>query len=104
MENLKPIFLCQKECAYAVEEGETLNAIAEKFSTTENLIILDNFLKNKIKTGDKLYIKSYKTIYVVTPFDTLESIALKFAVSAEEILNINKISYIYVGERIVIPN
>ena len=103
MENLKPIFALQNESVYVVEEGDTLKSIAEKFSTTENLIIIDNFLNSQIKIGDKLYVKSYQKTYVVTPCDSLEKIALKFNATKGEILKINKISYIYVGERIVIP-
>ncbi len=103
MENLKLVFSDSNSIVYLVEEGDTLRGIAEEFSTTEQLIITDNFLKNPIKTGDRLYIKSYKKIYEVTPYDSIKSIALKFDTTAEKILEINKILYIYVGERIVIP-
>ncbi len=103
MEKLKPITDNKSEFIYVVESGDTLNSIAEKFSTTERLIITDNLLKNQIKTGDRLYIKTYKKIYVVTPCDTIKSIALKFNVDSQEILNVNQILYIYMGERIVIP-
>ena len=103
MEKLKGFLYSDLGCVYVVEEGDTLSSIAEDFSTTEHLIIQDNFLKNHIKTGDKLYVKSYQKTYVVTPYDTVKSISLKFGVTAEKLLEINKIIYIYVGERIVIP-
>ena len=103
MEKLKDLTVNESERVYIVEEGDILTDIAKRFSTTERLIISDNFLKNSIKTGNRLYIKSYKKIYIVTPCDTIDSIALKFGVTAQSILEINKILYIYVGERIVIP-
>ena len=103
MEKLMGVLDNSCKCVYVVEEGDSLRSIAEALSTTEHLIIEDNFLKNQIKTGDKLYVKSYQKTYVVTPYDTLKSIALKFGVTAEKILETNKILYIYVGERIVIP-
>ena len=103
MEKLKPLYADKLDCVYVVEEGDTLKSIAEKFSTTENLIIVDNFLNSQLKIGDRLYVKSYQKTYVVTPCDSLENIALKFGTTKDEILKINKISYIYVGERIVIP-
>ena len=103
MENLKGVFGSENECVYIVEDGDTLRSIAENFSTTEHLIIEDNFLKNQIKTGDKLYIKTYQKIYIVTPYDTLNGIALKFGVTTQSLLETNKILYIYAGERIVIP-
>lgn len=103
MENLKLVLLDSNNFVYVVEDGDTLRGIAEEFSTTEQLIICDNFLKKPIKAGDRLYIKRYSKIYVVTPYDSIKSIALKFGTTAERIFVLNKISYIYVGERIVIP-
>lgn len=103
MEKLKDVNINAKERVYSVQEGDTLRGIAKRFSTTERLIICDNFLKNPIKTGARLYIKSYEKIYIVTPCDTLEKLALNFGVSVQEILEINKILYIYAGERIVVP-
>lgn len=103
MEKLKLISKSDDELIYVVEDGDNLRSIAENFSTTENLIIADNFLKNKVKTGDVLYVKKYSNIYVVKPSDTIESIAKNFQVNELDVLNINKITYIYVGERIVIP-
>ena len=102
MEKLKLACLDKTGNFYVVCKGDNLRTIAEKFSTTENLIINDNYLKNPIKIGEKLYIKSYKKTYQVSPCDTLKSIALKFNVSEQKILEINKITYIYAGERIVI--
>ena len=103
MEKLKLACFMNLELVYTVENGDDLRSIAEKFSTTENLIICDNFLNQAVKAGEKLYIKKQKNVYVVTPYDTLKSIALKFNVSEQKILEENKITYIYAGERIVIP-
>ena len=104
MENLIHIINCYGEGVYVVESGDTLSSIAEKFSTTENLIAIENNINSEVNIGDKLYIKMHKTIYTVTPMDTLKSIATKFNVSEDRLLYENKISYVYVGERIVIPN
>ncbi len=103
MENLKLVIKDNLEFIYTVEVGETISTIAVKFSTTENLIITDNNLKKEVEAGDKLYVKRYKNVYTVCPLDTLDSVCEKFKISKEDLLFENKITYIYAGERIVIP-
>ena len=46
MEKLKLACLDKTGNFYVVCKGDNLRTIAEKFSTTENLIINDNYLKN----------------------------------------------------------
>lgn len=103
MENLKLAINDSLEFIYSVEQNETITSISKKFSTTENLIILDNNLTKEVEEGDKIYIKRYNSVYTVCPLDTLESVCNKFNITKEDLLFENKITYIYVGERIVIP-
>ena len=103
MENLKLAVNDNAEFIYTVECSDTLTSISKKFSSTENLIICDNNLKREVEEGDKLYIKRYKMVYVICPLDTLESVCNKFNVTKEDLLFENKITYIYPGERIIIP-
>lgn len=102
MEKLRYCIDVLNEGLYVVEEGDTLKSIANKFKTTKNLIIIDNYLTTDVKKGDYLYIKKYNRIYTVEPSDSVESISIKFNVKKEEILRVNKINYIYPTQEIVI--
>ena len=59
MEKLRYCIDVLNEGLYVVEEGDTLKSIANKFKTTKNLIIVDNYLTTDVKKGDYLYIKKY---------------------------------------------
>ncbi len=91
-----------KEFYYVCEEGDTLSEIANKFKTTKNLIIKDNYLSSEVKNGTVLFIKKYEIIYEVEPSDNIEKIAEKFNMTSEEILRVNKINYVYPTQKIVI--
>ena len=95
-------FLKYKQGLYIVQKGDTIKSISRAFSTTERLIIADNFLNSEVSEGDYLFIKIYDNIYEVKVEDTLFDIAKKFNVSEEEILKINKIDYIYPTQKIII--
>ncbi len=102
MSNLKSIIGVLNEFYYVCEKGDTLKTIANKFKTTKNLIIKDNYLSNEVKVGEVLFIKKYEVVYQVEPSDDIEKIAKKFSVTSEEILRVNKINYIYPTQKIVI--
>ncbi len=102
MSDLKLIIDVLSEFYYVCEEGDTLKKIANKFKTTKNLIIKDNYLSNEVKSGDVIFIKKYEVIYEVEPSDSLLKIAEKFNLASEEILMVNKINYIYPTQKIVI--
>ena len=66
-----------------------------KFSTTKELVIKDNFLETEVSKFDVLYIKTYKKVVTVKVGDTPESVAKALGVSVEEMFRINKINYVY---------
>ncbi len=101
MENLTYSLIEKGEGVYFVEEGDTLDAIAEKFKTTKELIIKDNFLSGEVITGDCLYIKVYKNVYIVKVDDTPNSVAKSLGVSVDEMFKINKINYVYPFMKVV---
>ena len=80
---------------YIVQDGDTLLSIAQKFSTSKELIAKENFLKGEIKVGDYLFVKRYQKVYTVTVEDTVFSVAKTLGVSEEELLRINKTDKIY---------
>lgn len=90
------------EGAYYCEKGDTLGKIAERFSTTERRLILDNNLNGELKESDVLYVKKHLLVHTVRPDETLGKIAEVYGVSADEILKINGISYVYPAQRIII--
>ena len=86
---------------YYCQEGDTLEGIAKKFSTTKNIIVRDNFLTSDIKRGDCLYIKIYKKVYTVQVGDTPFSVANALGISVDDMFRINKINYVYPYMRVV---
>jgi len=114
-----------EDVTYKIEQGDTLESIANRFDTSTEIIMNanPNINKNNIYVGSILIIpnvekelaKSYyeedikrvKVDYTIKEGDNLESIAQKFEVSKEEIIKENNIedeNTIYVGEHITIPN
>ncbi|MBQ3235849.1 MAG: LysM peptidoglycan-binding domain-containing protein [Clostridia bacterium] len=80
---------------YYCEIGDTLDSIANRFSTSKQIIIKDNCLSGEIKEGDCLYIKRYSRVYTVKVGDTPESVAGVLGVTVEKLYEINGINYIY---------
>ena len=91
-----------KSGLYVVTCGDSLDSISKKFNTTKRLISLDNFLDGEVSEGDVLYIKIYNQVHTVKPNETLEVIEKLYCVSKEEILNVNKTSFIYPYMQLVI--
>lgn len=79
-------------------QGETVFSIAQKFSIPPTLIVKENDLKEEVSCGDILLLESFcgKT-YKVKPFDTIKSVAQKFGVSEEHIIENNGVSYLFYG-------
>ena len=88
---------------YKTERGDRLYDIAEQFSTTAQILISDNALKEEPFCGELLYVEiPHGERYIVKPEDTLELLSQKFNKSELEIANKNKVDDIYVGQIIYI--
>lgn len=88
---------------YKTERGDDLFGIAEKFSTTAQILVSENALKGEPLCGELLYIEIPRgKRYIVKPGDTLESVSRKFGKSELETADKNKIDDVYVGQTIYI--
>ena len=88
-------FICR------AEKDEDLNAIAEKYGTTKQIIVSDNMLTEEPSEGDLLIVcKPKGKPYIVKPYDTLESLSFGDKKRELEILTNNKTDIIYVGQKI----
>lgn len=94
-----------KTVLYTVKEGDSLSSVAEKFHTSRAAIIMRNDLKGEPFKGMKLIVEETEAFgYTVRPFDTIEGIASKFGVRADELKKLNGISAVFVGQRILVPS
>ena len=95
---------------YTVQPGDTLSAIAAKFSTTYQIISAINGIgdPNQIWPGQVLKVTgtaSQESTYYVQAGDTLSLIANKFGTTISNLVSINHISnpnVIYVGQKIYV--
>lgn len=88
---------------YRVKNFDTVRSLSKKFQIPSTLIIYQNRLTEEICEGDILYLtKSDDIVYKVDLLDTAESVAKKFGVSVQEILDKNKTPYLIYGEIIII--
>lgn len=95
MKKLTLVLDSENEGIYTVQQGDTLDSLAIRFSTPKDLIVKDNFLSSDIEVGDRLYIKRYKKVYVVAVGDTPELVAKRLNLTVDELFRINKINYVY---------
>jgi len=94
---------------YEVKDGDTLDSISKIFNVSKNNIIYANDLKGKtIKTGDTILIYPINGIqYVVKSYSTINDIAKKYKIDANDIATYNAISpdkKLAKGETIFIPD
>lgn len=97
---------------YKVLPGDTLSAIASKYSTTVNSIVslnknkYPNISSNYIQSGWILTIPNNSTYYIVKRGDTLSLIARKYNTSWKKLAELNNIKgpdyIIYPGEQLKI--
>lgn len=93
---------------YVVQQGDTINSIAERFGVSIEKLIIDNGLDNpdSLIVGQTIVIAYPKETYMVQQGDTLESIANTFHVSVMQLLRNNPFlsdrEFIYPGELLVI--
>lgn len=94
---------------YAVEEGETIAAIAEKFGISQNTILWANELQAgvAVRPGQELVILPVSgAMHLVRPSDTLSEIASWYKANADDIVEYNGLassSEIFTGDLLIIP-
>lgn len=94
---------------YDVEEGDSLNLLAEKFGVSLDSLFWANNLNKKsvIKIGQKLLIPPVSgVIHYVKAGDTVSEIAKKYKARSEEIIFFNELSSeadVFVGDVVVVP-
>ena len=91
-----------------VEEGDTLETIADQFGVSRERIILENELPNpdNLVIGQSIGIRVPDTVYTVVEGDTLTNVAQKYGITANQILQNNPQiavrDYLNPGETLVI--
>ena len=96
---------------YTVQRGDTLYSIARKFNTTVNeLISLNNLTNTNLSIGQLIKLpqgeeQSDYEIYTIQEGDSLYSIANKFNISVNDLIDFNALptTILTVGETIRIP-
>lgn len=96
-----------------IKKGDTLSQIAVEYGTTvQRLVELNNISNpNLIFAGNTLYVpindgKKQTVTYKVKKGDTLSSIAKKYGITVNELINANNIknpNLIYIGQVLTIP-
>jgi len=103
--------LLRPSIVYTVVRGDTLYAIARRYSTTVTAIVKANNIANPniIYTGQKLLIPQPAPqiiIYTVVRGDTLYAIARRYNTTVTAIVKANNIAnpnIIYTGQKLIIP-
>ena len=101
---------------YTVQSGDTLWKVGQKYGVTAQAIVDANNLDptKYLYVGQKLTIPVQKVqpeqpttvTYTVQSGDTLWKVAQKYGVTAQAIVNANKLDpakYLYVGQKLIIP-
>lgn len=108
----KPEHKTEDRIIYKIKWGDTLTGIAKTYNTTvRNLVEINNIKNpNLIYAGETIvvsynHINSTRKTYKVKWGDTLSEIAIKYNVTVEYLVEVNKIrnpNLIYVGETLII--
>lgn len=87
---------------YTVQPNDTLEKICKIFNVEKNLVERCNDIDNtSLEKGDVLYIPCQNLrCHVVAPLDTLSKIAQKYNVSEKEIIERNKVSSLFIGQKL----
>ena len=101
---------------HIVKPGETLSHIARRYSVTVNALAVANGISNTsyVYVGQRIYIPAAQgapagcaSYYWVRPGDTLSQVAAWYGIDTYSLAaanNLSNASYIYVGQKICIPN
>lgn len=95
---------------YAVQEGDTISIIAQKFGVSVNTILWANNLTGRslIRPGDKLTILPISgVLHKVKSGDTLAKIATRYNADSEKIIEFNRLvsaDDINIEENLIIPD
>ena len=91
-----------KKIIYRVQKGDDLSKICNTLSVPESIVIHLNHLDCEVQEFDLLYIEldEKRSIYTVKATDTIESISKRFCIDKDRILEINRVPYIYLGQRL----
>ena len=93
-----------KRIMVRIDEKTSLEDLAEKHHTTVSAIKRLNNLHTDIFVGMRLIIEENQgEYYTVQPFDTLESIARKFGINSQRIVELNAVERVFIGQKIFIP-
>lgn len=93
---------------HVVQNGDTINSIADTYGVSADRLILENGLKNpdRLVVGETIVILKPEVSYMIQEGDSLGSIADKYDVTIDQLLRNNPYlsdrKYIYPGETIVI--
>lgn len=99
-----------KPTKYAVEPGDTISGIAERFGISVNTVLWANGLsaRSLIRVGQELTILPVTGVtHTVKKGETLGAIAKKYGTDVDKILAANRVSspeQIQIGEALVIPD
>lgn len=92
----------QNSGVYVFERGDTLKGVAEKFNTTIQVIICDNFLTTPPVVGQSVYIKRSEKVITVGVEDDIEDICRVYGKQKEEVFRENKVYFIYPYMRLIV--
>ena len=104
----------ENQPTYTVKSGDSLWSIAKKYNiSVEELKLANNLTNNLLNIGQKLIIPSKQTqttaddydIYIVKSGDSLYSIAQRYGVSVNDLIEANNLSTtnLKIGDQLLIP-
>lgn len=87
---------------YTVQPNDTLEKVCKIFNVEKQILEKCNDIENVIlESGDVLYIPCQNLrCHVVAPLDTLSKISQKYNVSEKEIIERNKVSSLFIGQKL----
>ncbi len=100
MENIKILNKFLDYQVIEIEKKQTIDEFIKIFSLNIEQVIYE---KNNLTKGDIVIVKDInRIIHVVRPLENLESIAKKYNVSVEYLMEKNNINKIFIGQQIYI--